>query len=93
MWVTPLYSPNVYSLQSTTDFLPKFDPYENLASAFSETHRRQSRVTAEVPASAGGINKMSEYPPGLASLAWPPYTSSAVTTLESPLTNKPKTLT
>ncbi|EON98200.1 putative transcriptional co-activator protein [Phaeoacremonium minimum UCRPA7] len=37
-----------------------FDPYESLANVFSEHHKaKPARVTADVPPSAGGLNRMS----------------------------------
>ena len=43
--------------------LPQFDPYESLASAFSDHGRVKAAKNAEVPASAGGLSRMSTFPP------------------------------
>ncbi len=37
----------------------QFDPYDSLVNVFTEHHRAKAPKVPDVPASAGGINRMS----------------------------------
>jgi transcriptional coactivator HFI1/ADA1 len=41
----------------------QYDPYESLAGAFADASRLKIARTTEVPASAGGLNRMSRWSP------------------------------